>query len=335
MAYKRADRARMSTATTGTGTVTLGAAVASSAKGYYQSFSAAGVADGDVVQYLIQEGSDWELGTGTYTASGTTLSRTLIASSTGSLIALAGGADVSIVPTAADFGMPGAKGSSVASAATVTLGDGWFFHITGSTGPITDIDFAKSWDGRMAMLVFDSTPTITHNATTLILPGAANITAAAGDRALIVQDSGDNIIVLEYVKANGQVVSYVSPTAAAGTNSTANATTAFVNDSHKRSRGWNPQTGTTYTFVSDDVGKDVSGNNASAQTFTLPTGVLATAGDQINLFQIGAGQIAVAAGASMTILSDSSKLKTRGQYCGASFKYYTTNTAIFFGDISS
>lgn len=95
----------------------------------------------------------------------------------------------------------GTKGSDVASASTVTLGAGQYFHITGSTGPITDIDFSSPQNGRWAVLEFDSTPTITHHATTLKLPGAANIVAAAGDTCMVIQDSGDNMRVAWYQRA--------------------------------------------------------------------------------------------------------------------------------------
>lgn len=98
------------------------------------------------------------------------------------------------------------KGADVASAGTTTfLDDGGFVHITGTT-TITDLDFTTATNGRAMNVVFDGILTLTHNGTTLILPGAANITTAAGDRAGFVQDSGDNIICLWYTKASGAAV---------------------------------------------------------------------------------------------------------------------------------
>jgi hypothetical protein len=51
--------ARVTTATTGTGTMTLGAAVAG-----YLTFAGAGVQNGDVVAYAIKDGSNSEIGRG-------------------------------------------------------------------------------------------------------------------------------------------------------------------------------------------------------------------------------------------------------------------------------
>lgn len=97
------------------------------------------------------------------------------------------------------------KGSSVSLASTLTLGDGLLFHITAGTGPVLDIDFATPWDGRYAILVADVAFSLTHNATTLLIPGGANLNLSAGDRLLLAQDAGDNILVLGHFRGDALV----------------------------------------------------------------------------------------------------------------------------------
>jgi len=89
MAFVIKDRVKETTNTTGTGTVTL-----DGASDGFQSFSAIG--DGNTTYYTIVNQTDWEVGIGTYTASGTTLSRDTVleSSNSGSKINLSGLSDV-------------------------------------------------------------------------------------------------------------------------------------------------------------------------------------------------------------------------------------------------
>ena len=77
MALVVKDRVKETTTTTGTGTITLAGAVTG-----FQAFSVIG--DGNSTYYTITDGTDFEVGIGTYTLSGTTLSRTTILESSNS-----------------------------------------------------------------------------------------------------------------------------------------------------------------------------------------------------------------------------------------------------------
>lgn len=112
-----ANRAKVVTSTTGTGTITLGSAVTG-----FQTFSGAGVTDGQTVSYVIEEGTEWEVGTGVYSSTGPTLTRTPSESSNaGSAINLAGAAQVFVVATAEDLQRAADMDQGVATTDSVTF----------------------------------------------------------------------------------------------------------------------------------------------------------------------------------------------------------------------
>ncbi len=103
----------------------------------------------------------------------------------------------------------------------------------------------------------------------------------------------------------------------------------------------NAQTGTTYTFVLADNGKLVTASNASAQTYSIPTNATAAfaVGTQINLIQIGAGQVTVAAATpgTTTVLSNAAtpaQPKCRNQYAALTAIKVATDTWYVIGDIA-
>ena len=103
----------------------------------------------------------------------------------------------------------------------------------------------------------------------------------------------------------------------------------------------NAQTGTTYTFVLADNGKLVTASNASAQTYSIPTNATAAfaVGTQINLIQIGAGQVTVSAATpgTTTVLSNAATAaspKCRNQYAALTAIKVATDTWYVIGDIA-
>lgn len=138
MAFVLADRVKETTTTTGTGTVTLAGASAG-----YQSFSAIG--DGNTTYYTIaaQTGTEWEVGIGTYTSSGTTLSRTTVLSSSnsGSLVNFSAGTKDVFVTYPAEFtanAIGGGVGAVLLNADTVTANGTISTGQNGlSVGPVT------------------------------------------------------------------------------------------------------------------------------------------------------------------------------------------------------
>lgn len=145
MALVLADRVQETTATTGTGTITLDGAVSG-----FQSFAAIG--NGNTTYYTITSGSAWEVGIGTYTSSGTTLARTTILSSSaaGAAITLAGTSTVFATYPAEKSvnldanGSLAIGGTAISAPAWTVNGAGIIqaattYTDTSSSGPVSDI----------------------------------------------------------------------------------------------------------------------------------------------------------------------------------------------------
>ncbi len=134
MALVVADRVKETTTTAGTGTVTL-----LGASSGYQSFAAIG--NGNTTYYTIsgQTTAEWEVGIGTYTASGTTLSRDTVFSSSnsGSLVTFSAGTKDVFVTYPAERAVIGAEGytendAQIDTSSTINTGRNAI-----SAGPIT------------------------------------------------------------------------------------------------------------------------------------------------------------------------------------------------------
>jgi hypothetical protein len=97
------------------------------------------------------------------------------------------------------------KGADISSAGTTDLGAvaGLMHDITGTT-TITGLGTVSS--GIWKIIKFEGTLTLTHNATSLILPGGANITTADGDIGVFISEGSGNWRCVSYSPATGRPV---------------------------------------------------------------------------------------------------------------------------------
>jgi hypothetical protein len=154
------DRVQETTATTGTGTLTLGGAVAG-----FQTFAVVG--NGNTTYYTIVNGSDWEVGIGTYSSTGPTLARTTVLSNslgTTSPITLVGASNVFVT-------YPAEKSVNLNAAGNVTpLG-------TVSSG---------TWQGSTVGVAY----------------GGTGVTTSSGANSVVLRDANQNISVNRVNQAN-------------------------------------------------------------------------------------------------------------------------------------
>jgi cytoskeletal protein CcmA (bactofilin family) len=167
MALTIADRVRETTTTTGTGTITLGGAV-----GNFETFTA-NLSDGDTTYYAIVDAnnSDFEVGLGTFTASGTTLARTTVIASSNSNSAVnlsSGSKDVFITLPASKMVFQDASGNVTIPGDLTVSGD--------------DITMGTNTSGNL--LIADGT-----NFNSIAVGSLSEISTVAGDDVFLAVDT--------------------------------------------------------------------------------------------------------------------------------------------------
>ena len=177
---KFANRAKMSISTTGTGNVTLNAAVAG-----YRTFAASGIVDTDQIRYIIEDGAAFEIGIGLMSSSATVMARTVEESSnSNNALNLTSSAKVLIGITAGDLEANPAPRWTTEPAGTLDLESDGSTAVT-LTGVAVDENFPVrySWDGYIGSTIYDadslppqlaSAPTINQSTGVTSLIGSSN-----------------------------------------------------------------------------------------------------------------------------------------------------------------
>ena len=138
--------------------------------------------------------------------------------------------DKAVTPDAlAGFWQRGANLTPSGGTVTLPAGGGGVFNV--AAGNFSAISSAVG--GRPVLFVFSGASTITYNSTSMVLPGSANITTAAGDCALFVNDaatdaSGTNWRCVWFQRRSGSSLTFSDLLATQANMETATSTTTIV-----------------------------------------------------------------------------------------------------------
>lgn len=236
MALVLADRVQETTTTNGTGTVTLNGAVIG-----FQSFAVIG--DGNTTFYTIaaQGGSDWEVGIGTYTAAGTTLSRdTVLASSnSGSLVSFTSGSKAVFVTYPSEKSVNLNAAGNVSALGTVSSG---------------------TWQGSTVGVAY----------------GGTGVTASSGANSVVLRDANQNIAVNSVTQTLAVTTSAGGTTVLTLASSHFQVLIGSTTQTYQLPDATSLPTGTIYIFDNDSTGNLFVVNNASGAVDTVAPGGYAT-----------------------------------------------------------
>ena len=232
MALVLADRVQETSTSTGTGAFTLDGAVTG-----YQSFAVIG--NGNTTYYTIadQGGANWEVGIGTYTSSGTSLSRDTVLSSSnsGSLVPFTSGTKTVFVT------YPSSKSVNLSAAGNVS-----------ALGTVT----SGVWQGTTVGVAY----------------GGTGVTSSSGANSVVLRDANQNITINRLSQSTNNVTAAggtTTLTAASAFNQTLNGT---GNQTFKLPDATTLTDTTTFQFNNNATGTLTITDYANATVGTITSG---------------------------------------------------------------
>jgi hypothetical protein len=224
------DRVQETTSTTGTGSVTLNGAVSG-----FQSFAVVG--NGNTTFYTIVNGNQWEVGLGTYTSSGTILSRDTIYS------------------------------NSNGNTSPITLSGSSFVFVTYPAGRSVNLNAS----GNVTALGTVSSGTW-QGSTVGVAYGGTGVTASSGANSVVLRDANANVTFNNFTSGFTAVTAAAGTTvltvASARTQVLIGSTTQTI----QLPDATTLQIGQSFVFVNNSSGALTITNNASATIDVVPAG---------------------------------------------------------------
>lgn len=193
-------------------------------------------------------------------------------------------------------------------------------------------DKTWEWDGTTWNLVLGTPQIGTSAVTTAKIANSAVTSAKLALNAVTETSIANSAVTSNKLAANAVITASISDNAV----TQAKMADRAIGSAELDNMTLNAQTGTTYTLALTDAHKLVTLNNASGITVTIPTNasVAFEIGDQINLLQLGLGQVTVSPAVGVTMNSSGSKTKLFGQYAIGTLVKVATNGWVFLGNIA-
>jgi hypothetical protein len=224
------DRVQETTSTTGTGSVTLDGAVSG-----FQSFAVVG--NGNTTFYTIVNGNQWEVGLGTYTSSGTTLSRDTIYS------------------------------NSNGNTSPITLSGSSFVFVTYPAGRSVNLNAS----GNVTALGTVSSGTW-QGSTVGVAYGGTGVTASSGANSVMLRDSNQNVAVNRLNQANTSTTAAGGTTALTGASTYIHSLVGTGGQTYTLPDATTLATGVAFLFNNLATGTLTIQDYATGPIGTIPTG---------------------------------------------------------------